>query len=126
MAKWPYCTSKWQRLRLAKLGADPVCVICERLGRTELATVVDHVKPISQGGDPYPALAGLMSLCAPHHNEKTSSFDRTAGNASGRRFKGCDASGNPVDPGDGWWSGGAFDHEDHSVGDRPSPYEDTY
>lgn len=107
MAKWPYCTSKWQRLREAKLNQTPVCLVCELRGETELATTVDHIKPISQGGDAFPALDGLMALCERCHNEKTSGFDRTAGNATGRRFKGCDAHGNPIDPADGWWGGGA-------------------
>lgn len=103
MNKWPYVTSKWKRLRLAKLAECPVCFACEQRGLTELATTVDHLKPISQGGDPFPPLDGLLSLCARCHNEKTSGFDRTHGNATGRRFKGCDANGNPIDPADGWW-----------------------
>jgi len=56
MAKWPYCTSQWQRLRVAKLKECPVCLVCEKRGETVLATTVDHVKPIRQGGDPFPAL----------------------------------------------------------------------
>lgn len=103
MNKWPYVTSKWKRLRLAKLNESPVCFACEQRGHAELATTVDHLHPISQGGDPFPPLSGLLSLCARCHNEKTSGFDRTGGNATGRRFKGCDADGNPIDPADGWW-----------------------
>lgn len=103
MAKWPYCTTQWQKLRLVKLGESPVCIVCELRGRTEVATTVDHVTPISKGGLPFPELSGLMSLCERCHNEKTSGFDRTNGNATGRRFKGCDPRGNPVDPADGWW-----------------------
>ncbi len=106
MAKWPYCTSQWQRLRVAKLNECPLCLVCEKRGETVLATTVDHIKPVKQGGDPFPALDGLMALCERCHNEKTSSFDKTHGNATGRRFKGCDAHGNPIDPADGWWSGG--------------------
>jgi len=103
MSKWPYCTSKWQRLRLAKLNADPLCYACALRGETVEANTVDHVKPISQGGPAFPELEGLLSLCAPCHSEKTSGFDRTHGTATGRRFKGCDAHGNPIDPADGWW-----------------------
>lgn len=105
MAGWPYTTSKWRKLRLAKLSLSPVCYICERRGETELATVVDHIIPVRQGGDPFPAIEELMALCERCHNEKTASFDRTQGNAAGRRFKGCGADGNPVDPSDGWWRG---------------------
>lgn len=111
MAKWPYCTSKWQRLRVVKLNDKPVCEACEMRGQTMLANVVDHCTPISQGGDPFPALDGLMSLCERCHNEKTASFDRTAGNPTGRRFKGCDVHGNPIDQADGWWGGGVSNHE---------------
>lgn len=107
MARWPYCTSQWQRLRLAKLAQSPVCVICELRGETTEANTVDHIKAIRQGGDPFPDLDGLMSLCEPCHNEKTANIDRDHSNATGRRFRGCDASGNPIDPADGWWSGGA-------------------
>ena len=103
MAKWPYCTIQWRKLRLVKLNESPVCVICEKRGLTELATTVDHIKPISQGGDPFPDLDGLMALCERCHNEKTAGFDRTQGNACNRRFKGCDANGQPIDPSDGWW-----------------------
>ncbi|GAB5431047.1 HNH endonuclease [Epibacterium sp. MM17-32] len=103
MNKWPYCTSTWKRLRLVKLDESPLCFACQQRGQVVEATTVDHIKPISQGGDPFPELSGLMSLCERCHNEKTSGFDRTKGNATGRRFKGCDANGNPIDPADGWW-----------------------
>ena len=103
MSNWPYCTSAWKRLRLAKLDECPLCFACQQRGQVAEATTVDHIKPISQGGDPFPELSGLMSLCERCHNEKTSGFDRTKGNATGRRFKGCDANGNPIDPADGWW-----------------------
>lgn len=116
MAGWPYVTSRWRKLRLAKLSESPVCVICERRGLTVEADVVDHVQPIRQGGDPFPAMDGLMSLCARCHNEKSSGFDRQHGNATGRRFKGCDAEGNPVDPGDGWWDRGASSSLDAKEG----------
>lgn len=102
MARWPYLTSRWKKLRLAKLSINPVCEICERLGRVELAHAVDHCVAISAGGPAFPELTGLMSLCESHHNEKTAAFDRQGGNVTGRRFKGCDADGNPVDPNDSW------------------------
>lgn len=110
MAKWPYCTTAWKRLRLAKLAEKPLCAFCELRGRVTEANTVDHIKPISKGGDPFPALDGLMSLCASCHSEKTASVDRLETPVTGRRFKGCDAEGNPVDPADGWWSGGPSDH----------------
>ena len=36
---------RWQRAREAFLRRNPLCVFCDREGRIELATVVDHVIP---------------------------------------------------------------------------------
>lgn len=105
MAHWPYNTAAWKRLRAAKLQMAPNCEMHERLGEIVAAHAVDHVVPISSGGAAFPAFDGLMSLCESCHNEKTNRFDRQGGNASGRRFKGCDERGNPIDPADGWNTG---------------------
>ncbi len=108
MADWPYNTQAWKRLRLAKLAAHPLCFACELRGRPVAAVAVDHVKAIEAGGEPFPPLEGLMSLCVRCHNEKTNAVDRPDRASSGRRFKGFDAHGNPIDPGDEWHAGGAF------------------
>jgi 5-methylcytosine-specific restriction endonuclease McrA len=71
MATWPYTTQRWQRLRRHKLREHPLCEYCLNVGKLEVATVVDHIVPISRGGDPYPPLDHLMSCCASHHNQKT-------------------------------------------------------
>jgi hypothetical protein len=105
MAEWPYNTSRWKKLRLAKLSEQPLCEICHRRGRDEEAIVVDHFLAIRHGGHPFPELTGLLSLCIDCHNEKTSSWDRPGPSAFRRRFDGCDAKGNPVDPWDGWATG---------------------
>lgn len=107
MARWPYNTSKWAKLRLVKLAEHPLCEICERRGLFVEAVAVDHFKPIRQGGAPFPELSALLALCTPCHNEKTASFDKPGGQAFRRRFKGFDADGNPVDPYDGWHGEGA-------------------
>ncbi|OHV63842.1 hypothetical protein LCM4577_11070 [Mesorhizobium sp. LCM 4577] len=101
MAAWPYNTGAWQRLRRAKLSSQPTCEACEKRGRTMLAVAVDHIVAINKGGEPFPPLTGLMSLCEPCHNSKTNAVDHP--NASGfrRALKGFDAEGNPLDP-EGW------------------------
>lgn len=106
MAQWPYNTSKWARLREAKLAETPLCEICARRGLTEEAIAVDHFQPVNQGGHPFPPLTGLLSLCLSCHNEKTAAFDRPGGQSFRRRFKGFDAEGNPIDPFDVWHGGG--------------------
>ena len=36
----------------------------QRRGWLKWASVVDHIVPINAGGDPFPGLDGLRSLCA--------------------------------------------------------------
>lgn len=103
MAAWPYSTSTWQRLRAAKLSSRPLCEACGRRGRTVLADAVDHIVAINKGGDAFPPLDGLMSLCTSCHNSKTSRVDKAHSKAQSR-FKGCDVDGNPLDDEDGWWA----------------------
>lgn len=102
MARWPYHTSAWKKLRLAKLAEEPLCYACRLYGRTVEAIAVDHMKAIAAGGEPFPPLDGLMSLCESCHNEKTATMDGRSRKPFARRFKGFDASGNPIDPGDDW------------------------
>jgi 5-methylcytosine-specific restriction protein A len=109
MADWPYSTAQWKRLRLLKLATDPTCYACALRGRIAPAVAVDHMKAVSAGGDPFPPLEELMSLCAPCHNEKTNAVDRPDRHRSLRRFKGFDVHGNPIDPADDWHGGGASD-----------------
>lgn len=108
MADWPYSSAKWQRLRKRKLSVDPLCYPCELRGRVVAATTVDHVIAVSSGGPVFPALDGLMSMCARCHNEKTNAMDRPDRGARGRRFKGFDVHGNPIDPTDAWHGEGGL------------------
>lgn len=111
MARWPYNTSAWLRLRAAKLAAEPLCKACQMRGNVTLANAVDHIVAIAKGGATFPALDGLMSLCERCHNEKTRAVDAGTNNATGRKFKGFDGDGNPIDSGDRWYGGGVDDHE---------------
>jgi 5-methylcytosine-specific restriction enzyme A len=97
MAKWPYNTAAWQRLRLTKLASEPLCQPCKLRGKITTAKAVDHITPIARGGDAFPPLDGLMSMCERCHNEKTAAHDRKHKKPFARRFKGFDANGNPVD-----------------------------
>jgi hypothetical protein len=96
LADWPYNTPTWRRLRKAKLAQRPFCEPCRARGRIVEANTVDHSKAVAAGGDPFPPLSGLMSMCHACHNTKTNAVDRAGG--KGVRFKGCDADGFPIDP----------------------------
>lgn len=89
MAKWPYNTQRWQRLRKLHLAKSPLCVYCERMGKMELATTVDHVTPIRDGGAPFDG-ANLQSLCTTHHSATKQREDR------GGEAVGCDTDGIPL------------------------------
>lgn len=95
MAAWPYSTAAWQRLRAAKLSADPLCEPCQWRGVQRPATAVDHIVSIASGGHPFPPLTGLRSMCVPCHSVKTAALDRKGG--KGVAFKGCGPDGLPLD-----------------------------
>ena len=58
---------RWRKFRTAYLSAHPLCVMCEAEGKTEAATVVDHVTP--HRGDMVLFWQGpFQALCAAHHS----------------------------------------------------------
>jgi 5-methylcytosine-specific restriction protein A len=85
---------KLQALRSRLLRANPLCVLCQRDGRVSVATVLDHVVALTNGGD-Y-SDANMQGLCKPCHELKTRQD-------LGQRVRyGCDASGAPLDPSHHW------------------------
>lgn len=60
----------WRRLRKAVMDRDSwLCQTCKRAGKHRLATQVDHVKPLAQGGTDDPD--NLEAICDPCHARKT-------------------------------------------------------
>lgn len=102
MADWPYNTAAWQRLRSAKTAADPLCERCLLTNRLKPVAAVDHKVPISSGGNPFPPLDGLESLCWSCHSRKTARGAEHGAARTDRPMKGCDANGNPLDPAHHW------------------------
>ncbi len=58
-----------QTLRARLLMANPLCVVCQRAGRVRLATDLDHIVALVNGGSNDDA--NLQGLCAPCHIDKT-------------------------------------------------------
>jgi len=56
-------------MRAAHLAKHPLCVMCEAEGRTEVATELDHIIPVSEGGSDNPD--NVQGLCTKHHRSKT-------------------------------------------------------
>lgn len=66
-----YGQKRWILLRRRQLFDEPLCRECAKEGRETIATLVDHIVPVEDGGEPW-SLDNLQSLCAPHHGVKTS------------------------------------------------------
>ena len=76
-------TRRWRRLRDRKLTADP---LCQWPGCRVLATEVDHLVNLAEGGARYD-WSNLQSLCSDHHEVKTqaeAARARAAGAAASR------------------------------------------
>ena len=56
---------RWMKLRAQVLARDPVCKACNRAA----AEQVDHIQPLSQGGDD--SYENLQGLCVQCHQAKT-------------------------------------------------------
>ena len=85
---------RWRKLRRMVLADESLCRMCAEIGRTTLATVVDHIKPKRDGGTD--ERDNLQPLCAPCHNGAKQSFEATG------KVRGCDVNGQPLDPKHPW------------------------
>ena len=70
MAHRFYDTQRWKDLRDRILSHRPLCEQCTARGLTEIATQVDHIIPIVEGGNPT-SMDNLQPICATCHSRKT-------------------------------------------------------
>ena len=63
--------SKLTALREALFRDNPLCVLCQARGIVRLATIRDHIVPLSVAGVDLPTNDGMQGLCASCHDEKT-------------------------------------------------------
>lgn len=72
-----YHTTAWRKLRKAVLRDNPLCVECQKINIIELAKVVDHINPVSTGGNDAEKARlmwdwdNLQPLCDSCHNRKS-------------------------------------------------------
>lgn len=102
MADWPYNTQAWQRLRRLKLSASPLCEECKLRHILIPANTVDHRLAIRAGGQPFPDLEGLRSLCASCHSAKTARGEEAGAARATNPRRGCNVDGSPLDPRHAW------------------------
>lgn len=88
-----YDLRAWKRTRLDHLASEPLCRMCAAQNVIRPALHVDHITPISQGGDLW---GPFQSLCAEHHSMKTAK-------ENGKQVRmGCDSRGIPLDSDHHW------------------------
>jgi len=90
--------ARWRKLREYVLRRDNgLCQMCRTEGKITSGNEVDHIKPLSQGGEPYNP-DNLAVICTRHHRLKSQA------ESMGKDFmaRGCNASGIPNDPGHHW------------------------
>lgn len=68
-----YHTREWERTSRRHLAEFPFCAECERNGRTEAASVTDHITPHRGNLELFWAEANHQSLCASCHGVKSRS-----------------------------------------------------
>lgn len=61
--------TRLQRLRNQLFDRQPLCVLCQRVGRVTVATIRDHIVPLAFGGKDVEA--NVQPVCARCHDAKT-------------------------------------------------------
>lgn len=65
-----YHTTAWRKLSIVYRRTHPLCEECLKKDRTTPVALVDHITPISQGGEQL-AWDNLQSMCHTCHNKKS-------------------------------------------------------
>ena|SRR5690554_2622226 len=92
-----YNDRRWHRLRYKQLQAEPLCKFCLEQGRTEAATVVDHITPHKGNQELFFDPGNLQSLCKLHHDAAKAKAEARSLEAIGSKV-----DGSPIDPDHHW------------------------
>lgn len=65
-----YHSTQWKAVRQIKLREQPLCEECQKNGILTPAVLVDHIRPINEGGEKL-SMRNLQSLCEKCHNKKS-------------------------------------------------------
>ncbi len=72
--------SRWRKARLAYLRSKPLCAECEKEGKFEPATELDHIVPHRGNQKLFWSSSNWQGLCKHHHSVKTATEDGGFGN----------------------------------------------
>ena len=67
----------WMETRAKWLRAHPLCCMCQAEGYITVATELDHITPLADGGTDDES--NYQSLCNEHHKTKTATENRARG-----------------------------------------------
>ena len=73
-------THEWRQARVEYLRKHPLCVECQKIGRTTAAKIVDHIIPHRGNKTLFWDESNWQSLCSSHHSIKTAREDGGFGN----------------------------------------------
>ncbi len=97
-----YNTKRWYRLRHRQLSKQPLCEMCEKLGKVCAATIADHITPHRGDEDLFFDEDNLQSLCKPCHDGAKQQLEKSG------VLRGCSIDGVPLDANHFWNRQGKF------------------
>ncbi len=65
-----YNSRRWRSLRNMFYKRNPLCIVCEKNNILTEGKCVDHIQPVSEGGNFY-KWSNLQTLCTRCHAQKT-------------------------------------------------------
>lgn len=96
-----YDSPRWKHSREIFLSKNPLCAICEKMGKVTPAFVVDHKKPHKGNVELFWSEDNWQSLCKPCH-DSVKKMQEIHGYSQG-----CGVDGFPLDDNHPWGKNGA-------------------
>ena len=96
MAKWPYNTSAWKKLRKMHMRYEPLCRSCMAMGRIVEGEVVDHIVMVQERPDLAFEISNLQTLCSTCHSAAKQREEKRG------QVIGSAMDGTPLDPDHHW------------------------
>lgn len=95
-----YRTHRWRKVSLRQRAIEPLCRMCQAIGRVTEGKICDHVNghPATETEEQFWE-GPFQTLCPEHHESTKKRMELGKGEA------GCDPTGMPLDPRHHWRTG---------------------